>query len=212
MPLPAPTAAGRSIPVPPPLPLALMKSLNYSDLSASLRGNTPLAIPLTLRLAIARYTLNACLGSKRPTDASVATGCPGVHGSSPAPEKTDDPLDLDEVSAHSRLANSLHSISLAAATIPRLKMQFRLRYEGELRSRQQCDLGHIHDIRCQLQSQLKHLWQLHSNLPREGNSHLPPFQVVRGPNKFRVLVNKKLSLLAELDVLFLRTIRTPNLC
>ena len=82
-------------------------------------------------------------------------------------------------------------------------MKFRIRYEGDLKSRQQCDLAHIHAIRKFIHGQLKSLWEAGA-FEEEDSSKISLYDVPTGSHSFRVLATQALSRAVELGILLLR--------
>ncbi len=92
-------------------------------------------------------------------------------------------------------------------------MKFRLLYEGPIAPRQRASLLDIHAIRKALAPQMRELWQ-HSPLRSEAEKMLkeqydiPASQIgileTRGTTVFAPLVSKRLDLMCELDIVFLR--------
>lgn len=92
-------------------------------------------------------------------------------------------------------------------------MRFRLLYEGPIAPRRRASLLDIHAIRIALAPQIRELWQ-HSPLRPEAERMLkeqydiPTSQVgileARGTTVFAPLVSKRLELICELDIVFLR--------
>lgn len=90
------------------------------------------------------------------------------------------------------------------------RMNFRLTYRGQVRSRQQANVTHVHEIRRALHPQLKRLWD-HEPLAGYAEYLHFPQNAARcgileeiGGKTFAPLVTKQLDLVASVDVLFLR--------
>lgn len=86
-------------------------------------------------------------------------------------------------------------------------MQFRLVYEGEIRSRQQAGLAAVHDIRAKLAPQVKMLWeypplnQSQDWLKNEGSFHAC---TEHDGWHFASAVSSAVGLYGEVDILILR--------
>lgn len=89
-------------------------------------------------------------------------------------------------------------------------MQFRLVYRGQLKGRNSKNNSHIHEIRREFHQQLRTLWQQPPLDTRAGwLERSPPVGEISlledvGAFAFAPLVSTKLSLHAELEILFLR--------
>ncbi len=80
-------------------------------------------------------------------------------------------------------------------------MEFRLIYSGPLKSAQskRKNKAHVHEVRCQFHPQIKHLFATHPALSNIDWSKLDT------EGRFAPLVISALDLVAELDILFLRS-------
>jgi hypothetical protein len=87
-------------------------------------------------------------------------------------------------------------------------MQFRLIYEGQIRPRQRAGLSDIHHIRQQLHPQIQRLWEF-APLSETEWLRFPPehdygiFEQI-GHMVFAPLVSKRIDIVSELDIIFLR--------
>lgn len=95
-------------------------------------------------------------------------------------------------------------------------MKFRLSYRGALYSRQRKDLTHIHSVRAKFHPQFQRLWQRYPLSqcgrflqPPDANRQINVLENV-GDFLFAPLVSRKIDLLADLRITFLRGTRVGD--